>query len=144
MASFKQGSSGKFQDYMIQLIKKIHDVEEMLLSGDDRHLEELKEFSDMIEQYVNEAQGHKFEPAQYRNVQGQSGQQGQPSNYRSPYTDFPEYPQDPRRGQDIKGHIGYIPYRYPYVYPLFNERGGNDGSRRSEGYSPDYYDRNRR
>ncbi len=138
MATFNKDSSSKFQDYMIQLVRKLHDAEELLLSGDDRHLEELKEISDMIDQYVSEAQGHKFEPAKYQNIQGKP-QQGQPSSYDRRYNDFPEYPRDPRQG-DIKGHIGYYPYTYP-IYPLYNERGGNG---RSEGYSPDRFDRNRR
>lgn len=120
MAPFKQGSS-KFQSYMIQLVRKLHDAEEMLLSGDERHLEELKQIAEMIEQYANEAQGHKFEPAQYRNVQGNP--QGQQAFY-----DYPEYPQMPRRGQDTRGHIGYVPYypSYPF-YPFFNEGQGGQG-----------------
>jgi len=132
--AYSNNGSSKFQGYVKELIHKIHEVEELLLAGDDRHLEELKEVSDMIDQYVNEAQGHKFEPAKYRNVQVGQPQPGQPSsNY------YPEYPRDTRQG-DIKGHIGYYPYTYP-IYPLYSERGGNG---RNEGYSPDYYDRRRR
>jgi len=136
MATFKQGKSSKYYDYMNQLIHKIHEAEELLLSGDDRHLEDLKEIADMIGQYVSEAQGHKFEPAKYQDVQGQPGQNpNQPSNY------YPEYPQYPRRGGEVSGNLGYIPYR-PYIYPFYNE-GGQSGSRRGEGYTPDYYDRRR-
>jgi len=127
MAPFKQGGSSKYHGYMNQLIHKIHETEEMLLSGDDRHLEELKEIAGMIEQYVNEAQGHKFEPAQYQNVQGR--QQGKQAFFDNRYTDYPEYPQMPRiGGGDVLGHIGYVPYS-PYTYPFYN------GSRQGEGYN---------
>lgn len=128
MATFKQSGSSKFQEYMIQLIHKIHDAEEMLLSGDDRHLEELREIAEMIEQYVNEAKGHKFEPMKYQRIEGNP--QGQQAFFDNRYTDYPEYPQMPRRGGDVRGHIGYVPY-YPYVYPFYNER----GSRQGEGYN---------
>lgn len=126
MSSFKQSSSSKFQDYMIQMIRKIHDAEEMLLSGDDRHLEDLKEVASMINQYVSEAQGQKFEPMQYRQMQGQP--QGTQSFY--------EYP-EMERGRDTRGHIGYVPYYPSYpVYPFFNQGGGSSGgSQGGQGYS---------
>lgn len=122
MAPFKQSASHKYHDYMIQLIHKLHDAEEMLISGNDRHLDELREIADMIEQYVNEAKGHKFEPMPYKNMQGNP--QGQQAFFDNRYTDYPEYPQMPYRNG-----IGYVPYR-PF-YPIYNER----GSRRGEGYN---------
>lgn len=130
MAPFKQSGSSKFQEYMIQLIHKLHDAEEMLLSGDDRHLEELREIAEMIEQYVNEAKGHKFEPMPYQNTQGKP--QGKQAFFDNRYTDYPEYPQMPRRGGDVRGHIGYVPYPSYPMYPYYNERGG---SRQGEGYN---------
>lgn len=121
MAPFKQSGSSKYHGYMNQLIHKIHEAEEMLLSGDDRHLEELREIAEMIEQYVNEAKGHKFEPMQYQNLQGRP--QGQQAYY--------DYSEMPRRGNEPRAHIGYIPYpSYPF-YPFYNER----GSRQGEGYN---------
>jgi len=136
MAPFKQSGSSKYREYMNQLIHKIHQAEEMLLSGDDRHLEELKEIMQMIEQYTNEAKGHKFEPMQYQNVQGNP--QGQQAFFDNRYTDYPEYPQMPNRGRDIRGHIGYVPY-YPPYYPFFNE-GGSGGTRGEsrQGYNNEY------
>lgn len=136
MASFKQGSSSKFQDYMIQLIHKIHDAEEMLLSGDDRHLDELREISDMIEQYVNEAKGHKFEPMSYQRMQGNP--KGQQAFFDNRYTDYPEM----ERGRDTRGHIGYIPY-YPPIYPIFNEGQGGGGQGGSRGGSGQGYSNER-
>lgn len=126
MAPFKQSGSSKFQEYMIQLIHKLHDAEEMLLSGDDRHLDELREVSDMIEQYVNEAKGHKFEPMPYQNMQGQP--QGKQAFFDNRYDGYPEMP---RRGGDPRAHIGYVPYPYYPQYPFYNERGGRQG----EGYN---------
>ena len=144
MSPFKQGGSSKFHDYMIQLVHKIHEAEELLLSGDDRHLEELKQISDMIDQYVSEGQGHKFEPQQFRNIQGQP--QGAQSFFDNRYGD---YPQDPRRG-DVRGHIGYWPYVSP-VYPFYNESGQGSGSQdrrgggtRGESDNFGFYDRRRR
>lgn len=128
MSQFRQGGSSKFQEYMIEMISKIHDIEEMLLSGDDRHLEELKQVAQMIEQYVEEGQGQKFEPSPYRNIQGGQGQGT--SNF------YPEYPMYERGGGGRGGsgggggtrsHIGYIPY--PYYYPIFNEQGGSSDGR---------------
>lgn len=147
MAPFKQGGSSKYHEYMNELIHKIHEAEEMLLSGDERHLEALKEVRDMIEDYTLEAQGHKFEPMPYQNMQGRQ-QQGQPSNYDRPYTDFPQYPEMPNRGRDVRGHLGYIPYypSYPF-YPFYNESGrggsGQGGSERRsrEGYNDGNYPR---
>ena len=127
MSSFKQSGSSKFQGYMIQMIKKIHDAEEMLLSGDDRHLEDLKEISDMIDEYVNEAQGQKFEPMQYRQMQGN------PRGTQS-FFDYPEYP-EMERGRDTRGHIGYIPYYPPHIYPFFNQGQGGGGQGGSSGGS---------
>lgn len=140
MTAFKENDSPKYHDYMLQMIKKIHDAEELLLSGDERHLQELEEISEMIGEYVSQAQGHKFEPAPYRNIQGRP-QQGQPSNFYKPYTDFPEYPRMPRRDQDTRAHIGYVPYpSYPF-YPFYNED-RRDGNRPREGYNDrDYYTR---
>jgi len=130
MAPFNQSGSSKYHGYMNQLIHKIHEAEEMLLSGDDRHLEELKEIVEMIQQYINESQGHKFEPAQYRNLQGKP--QGQQAFY--------DYPEMPRRGSEPRAHIGYVPYPYYPQYPFYNERGG---SRQGEGYNNEPYDRRR-
>lgn len=133
MAPFKQSGSSKYHGYMNQLIHKIHEAEEMLLSGDDRHLEELREIAEMIEQYVNEAKGHKFEPMPYQNMQGQP--QGKQAFFDNRYDGYPEMP---RRSGDPRAQIGYIPYpSYPY-YPYYNERGG---SRQGEGYNDGNYQR---
>jgi hypothetical protein len=141
MGPFKQGGSSRFQDYMIQMIKKIHDAEEMLLSGDDRHLEELKQISDMIDLYVSEGQGQKFEPQQYRNVQGHP--QGAQSFFDNRYGDYPMAERSGREG--TRGHLGYWPYTYP-VYPFYNQdRGGQGGSRQGrEGDNYGFQDRPRR
>jgi len=137
-----KGGDRIYED-MAALIHKIHEVEELLYRGDGQHLEELKQVSLLIDEYISKNQGQKFEPRPYQNLQVQPGQQGASAYYGDhPY---PEYPQDPRRGRDISGHIGYRPF-YPNIYPiypLYNEdRSGRDRGR--EGYTPDYYDRRRR
>lgn len=144
MSPFKQSGSSKFQDYMLQMVHKLHDAEEMLLSGDDRHLEELKQISNMIDQYVSEGQGHKFEPAQYRNVQGHP--QGQQAFFDERHGDYPMY--EDRRG--TRSHLGYYPYSVP-LYPFYNEggQGGSSGTEsrrgtRGESYNDGMYDRRRR
>lgn len=113
MAGFKQSGSSKYHEYMVQLIHKIHEAEEMLLSGDDRHLEELKDIIEMIDQYMNESKGHKFEPMQYRPMQGRQ-QHGM---------------------QDRLGYRQYEDHYYPMypIYPIFNDdiqdRRGRRGTR---------------
>lgn len=124
MTGFKQGGS-KFQEYMKELIHKIHEAEEMLLSGDERHLEDLKEIAENIEQYVREAEGHKFEPMGYQQMQGNPQGAQAWFDRRGEYGEFP-------MSRGTRSAFGYVPY--PYYYPFFNEEGGNtDGRDRSRG-----------
>lgn len=126
MAGFKQSGSSKYHEYMVQLIRKIHDAEEMLLSGDDRHLEELKDIIEMIDQYTNESKGHKFEPMQYRPIHGRQQQ----------------------RIQDRLGYRQNQDHYYPMypIYPLFNDeiddRRGRRGTRSDYQEQPEPYRRN--
>ncbi len=92
------------------LYHKVGNIKELVVKGDQSHLNELKELSNMIDDYVRSAQGHKFEPKEYKEYPSHKSPYGesQPQS-RAPY-------KDDRR----------IGYHHPYIYPYFDRYGEYD------------------
>ena len=66
----KHGGSSDPSDAVDILFQKILRVREKVYAGDKSHLQDLKELSDMIDDYVAQAQGQKFEAKPIRNYVG--------------------------------------------------------------------------
>lgn len=114
------------------LIQKLLKARDMVNRGDENHLHELKELSDMIDDYVSQAQGQKFEPKPFVNYEGR-GIQNPENNYDrrggGSRSEFHDYPDDRRR---TSGNIGYVPHISPF--PPY----GEDRRNGSEGYDYEY------
>jgi len=107
------------------LVQKILRARELLYAGDEKHIQELKQLSDMIDDYVTQAQGQKFQPKQYQNPDRYhdnypQSQIGTGANYPAYYSD-----RDRQGERDRQVGRGWESYR-----PGEEHRGGDNPHRR--------------
>lgn len=101
------------------LYHKVGNIKELVIKGDPSHLHQLKELSDMIDDYIITTKGHKFEPKEYK-----SYQQHRPYYKENDYQSRNPYKDDPQ--------MGFYPH-YPF-YDKYGEydnrgRGGSQNER---------------